>query len=290
MRTIWFGNIVVVRVTGSRSVREAVHEAPRGTEVAGLVGLIARGILYLVLAVLALGLVFGRRQGNEVDARGAMEELARHRFGAALLVILAIGFAGFASWYAYEALTGHDTRRDGSDRFADGARAVVYGVLCVLALSFLLSANRGGDTDRREQTWTAKVLEWPGGRLFVCAVGLVVLGAGLYLAWRAVSGGRQDSRAVLDAAPRETRAVYVLGALGNVARGSVVVLIGIFAIVAAFEHDAGKAAGVDGSLKRLLDEPYGDVLVVIVAFGLAAFAAYSIARAVVNRKHAVKAF
>src|SRR5215207_2156670 len=137
MRTIWFGNIVVVRVTGSRSVREAVHEAPRGTEVAGLVGLIARGILYLVLAVLALGLVFGRRQGNEVDARGAMEELARHGFGAALLVILAIGFAGFASWYAYEALTGHDTRRDGSDRFADGARAVVYGVLCVLALSFL---------------------------------------------------------------------------------------------------------------------------------------------------------
>jgi Domain of Unknown Function (DUF1206) len=274
MRTARSGNTVAVRVTGSRPVREGVHEARRGTQVAGLVGLIARGILYLVLAVLALGLVFGKRQGNELDARGAMEELARHGFGAALLVILAIGFAGFASWYAYEALTGHDTRRDGSDRFADGVRAVVYGVLCVLALSFLVSANRGGDTDRKQQTSTAKVLEWPGGRLFVCAVGLVVLGAGLYLAWRAVSGGRQDSRGVLEAAPRETRAVHVLGALGNVARGSVVVLIGIFVIAAAFERDAGKAAGVDGSLKRLLDEPYGGALVVIVVIGLAAFAAY----------------
>jgi Domain of Unknown Function (DUF1206) len=82
----------------------------------------------------------------------------------------------------------------------------------------------------------------------------------------------------------------VLGALGNVARGSVVVLIGTFVIAAAFERDAGKAAGVDGSLKRLLDEPYGGALVVIVVIGLAAFAAYSIARAVVNREHAVKAF
>jgi Domain of Unknown Function (DUF1206) len=206
-----------------------------------------------------------------------------------LLVLLAIGFLGFALWYAYEALTGHDTRRDGSDRLADGARAVIYGLLCLLAVSFLLSANRGGDTDRSEQTWTAKVLEWPGGRLLVGAVGLAALATGLYLAWRAVSGGRQDSRAVLEAAPRETRPLHVLGALGNAARGAVVVLIGFFLMAAALEHDPGETAGVDGSLKRLLDEPYGDALVVMVAICLAAFAAYSIARAVVNRKHAANA-
>ena len=289
MRTTRFGKTFAVGVTRTRPVREAVHEARRGTQVAGLVGLVARGVLYLILAVLALGLVFGKRRGNDVDARGAMEELARHGFGSVLLVILTIGFASFALWYAYEALTGHYARHDASGRFADVARAVVYGVLCVLAISFMVSANRGGDTDRKQQTWTAKVLEWPGGRLLVGAVGLVALGIGLYLVWRAVSGGRQDSRAVLEAAPRETSAVHLLGALGNIARGAVVVLIGIFIIVAAFEHDAGESAGVDGSLKRLLDEPYGDALVVLVAIGLAAFAAYSIARAVVNRKHAANA-
>jgi hypothetical protein len=278
-----------VGVTRSRPVREAVRDARRGTQVAGLVGLVARGVLYFVLAVLALELVFGKRRGNDVDARGAMEELARHGFGWVLLVILMIGFASFALWYGYEAVTGHRTRHDGSDRLYDGARAVVYSVLCVLAISFLVSANRGGDTDRKQQTWTAKVLEWPGGRLLVSAVGLVALGIGLYLAWRAVSDGRQDARAVLEAAPRETSAVHVLGALGNVARGAVVVLIGVFIIVAAFEHDAGEAEGVDGSLKRLLDEPYGDALVVIVAIGLAAFATYSIARAVVNRNEVANA-
>jgi Domain of Unknown Function (DUF1206) len=289
METTRFGNSFAVSVTRTRPVHEAAHEARRRAHVAGLVGLVARGVLYLVLAVLALGLVFGKSRGNDVDARGAMEELTRHGLGSVLLVLLAIGFAGFALWYAYEALTGHDTRRDGSDRVADGARVLVYGLLCVLAVSFLLSANRGGDTDRTEQTWTAKVLEWPGGRLLVGAMGLAAVGIGLYLAWRAVSGGRQDSRAVLEAAPRETHALHVLGAIGNVARGAVVVLIGIFLTAAALEHDPGETAGVDGSLKRLLDEPYGDALVVVVAIGLAAFAAYSVARAVVNRKDAANA-
>lgn len=35
----------------------------------------ARGVLYLLLAVLALDLVFGKRRGHDVDARGAMESL-----------------------------------------------------------------------------------------------------------------------------------------------------------------------------------------------------------------------
>jgi Domain of Unknown Function (DUF1206) len=257
----------------------------QGAHIAGLVGLAARGVLYLVLAVLALGLVTGNRRGNEVDARGAMEELARNTFGSVLLVILAIGFGGFMLWYGYEALTGHNTRNEDTARIADGARAVVYGLLCALAISFVMSGSQGGDADRKQQTWTAEVLDWTGGRLLVGAVGFVALGIGGYLVYRAASGGRQDSQAVLDAAPRETRAVHVLGGLGNITRGAVVVLIGIFIVTSALEHDARETAGLDGSLKRLLDEPYGDALVVIVAIGLAAFAAYSLARATVNRKH-----
>ena len=289
MRAARFGNRFTVGVTTTRPLRGAAHEARRGAHVAGLVGLAARGVLYLVLAVLAVNLVFGQRRGNDVDARGAMEELALHSFGSVLLVILAIGFAGFALWYAYEALSGWTTRHDVSDRIAAAARAVVYGMLCALAISFLVSADSGGDTDRQQQTWTAQVLEWPGGRLLVGGVGLVALGIGVYLAWRALSGGRQDSRAVLDVAPRETHAVHVLGVLGNLARGAVVGLIGVFIVVAALEHDAGETAGLDGSLKRLLDEPYGDALVVLVAIGLAAYATYSIARAVVNRRQAADA-
>ena len=213
-----------------------------------------------------------------------MSDLAGEWYGQILLLLLGIGFAGFALWYTLEAFSRRSTARDSSDRLADGARSVVYGVLAALAISFLVSPRPGSDTDRKQQTWTAILLEWPGGRVLVGVAGTAVLGIGVYLVWRAVSGQPQDSRAILDAAPRETRAVHVLGALGNGARGFVVVLIGIFTIVAGFEQDASETTGLDGSLKRVLDEPYGKALVVFVAIGLAAFAAYSIARAGVNRR------
>jgi hypothetical protein len=271
-------------VTGTRPVREAAHEVRRRRDLAGLVGLTARGVLYVVFALLATALVFGRRRGNDVDARGAVEQLSRHAFGSVLLVVLGIGFSAFALWYAYESLTGHKSRHETAERIADGARAVAYAFLAALAISALVSAHRSGDTDRTQQTWTAKVLEWSGGRLFVAVVGLVVCGVGTYLMWRAISGGRQDSQAVLEAAPRETPTVHALGAIGNCARGAVVVLLGVFIIAAALEHDPGETAGLDGLLKRLLDEPYGKVVVGLVALGLGAFGVYSVARAFVNRE------
>jgi hypothetical protein len=274
-----------VSATAAQPVRDATVEARRHAHVAGLVGLVARGILYLLLAGLALHLVVGNRQGNDVDARGAMSDLAGEWYGTVLLLLLATGFAGFALWYAFVALGGERAGRDTSDRLADGMRAVVYAVLAGLAVSFLLSARPEGDTDRKQQAWTATVLEWPGGRLLVVLTGVVVVGVGAYLVWRALSGQPQDSRAILDAAPRETRTVHVLGALGNGARGAIVGLVGIFTIVAGLEHDASETAGLDGSLKRVLDEPFGKALVVVVALGLAAYAVYSIARALVNRNH-----
>lgn len=275
-------------VTGTRPVREAAREVRRRRDLAGLVGLTARGVLYLVLAVLATALVFGQRRGNDVDARGAVEQLSRHAVSSVLLVVLGIGFAGFALWYAYESLTGHNSRHETAERFADGARSVAYASLAALAMSALVSAQRGGDTDRTQQTWTAKVLEWSGGRLLVAVVGLGVCAVGAYLVWRAISGGRQDSQAVLDAAPRETPAVHTLGAVGNCARGAVVVLLGVLMIVAALEHDPGETAGLDGVLKRLLDQPYGKVVVALVALGLGAFGVYSIGRAFVNRERAAR--
>jgi hypothetical protein len=274
-------------ITHTRPSSRAASQAERPAQVGGLIGLATRGVLYLVLAFLALDLVLGHQSDNEVDARGAMEELAHSGFGKVLLVILAVGFAAFALWFAYEALVHRGRRRDALDRVADGARAVVYGALAALAVSFLVSARGESNTDQREQTWTAKVLDWPAGRVLVGAVGLAVLAVGLYLLWRAFTGDRQDSKAVEEAAPRETPTVHMLGRVGNVARGAVVTLIGGFVIAAAIDHDPDDTAGLDGSLKRLLDQPHGEVLVVLVALGLVAFAIYSLARAAVNRRSAL---
>jgi hypothetical protein len=171
-------------------------------------------------------------------------------------------------------------------RLADTGRAVVYGVLCVVAITFLATPARSGNSDRTDQTWTAKLLDWSVGPVLVGAIGIAVIGAGCYLVWRVLTGGPQDEQSVLDAAPQETPVLHKLGALGNVARGAVLALIGVFLVVAAIQHDPGETVGLDGALKRLLDESFGGFVVALVALGFAAFGVYSVARAWVNRGHA----
>jgi hypothetical protein len=266
--------------------RVAAHSrsAHEGARTLGLVGLVARGALYLALAVLALELVFGNR-GETADPRGAMHDLAHNPLGVAVLVILVLGFAAFALLHLYRAIRNPDNKT--SRRVNDVFWAVVNGFLAALAASFLLSPSKPeGDTDAADKTFSAKVMDMSGGRLLVGAVGLALLGYGLFLVWRAFSDDRQDERAVLEAAPNETPAVRTLSRIGNVARGAIVGFIGILVLTAAIQHDASETEGIDGALKRLLDHSLGEVAVFLIAVGFAAFGVYSIARAWVNRRHA----
>jgi amino acid permease len=212
-----------------------------------------------------------------------MHDLAHSGFGIVVLVVLTIGFAGFALLHAYRAVTNPEDKT--SRRVQDAFWAVVNGALAVLAASFLFSPSKsGGNTDQTDKTFTAKVMDSAGGRVLVGLVGLAIAGYGLYLFWRAVTDDRQDEQAVLDAAPEDTPALRVLARIGNFARAAILAFIGALLLVAAFEHDPNKTEGIDGALKRLLDQSWGQVAVFLVALGFAAFGLYSIARAWVNRR------
>jgi hypothetical protein len=275
--------MTVLRTT--RHAATAAHTARQGTRTAGLVGLVARGGLYLALAFLALELVFGNR-GESADPRGAMHDLAHTGYGVVVLVILVLGFAAFALLHLWRAIRNPDNKT--SRRVNDVFWAVVNALLAVLAASFLLTPSKPqGETDQTDKTFSAKVMDWSGGRLLVGAVGLALLGYGLYLIWRAFSDDRQDERAVLEAAPNETPAIRTLSRIGNVGRGAILGFIGVLVLTAAIQHDASETEGLDGALKRLLEHSLGEIAVVLIALGFAAFGVYSIARAWVNRPHAM---
>ena len=250
-------------------------------ETAGRAGLAARGALYCVGAILALRLVTGADE--RVDKDGALDALARQRIGSLLLAVLALGFAGYASWRFLRAFTGS---REGSSssssegagiarRVVDVGKGAIYLGLLFTTLRVLFGGRDQVGGPERERDWTISLLQRSWGRPLVLAIGIAVVIGGLLFAAR---GLQKDFEKSLDSGrvPKWARRVLpIAGTVGYVARGGVVALVGWFIAHAAWEFDPDEAVGVAGALGRLAGELYGRVALSVVAFGLLSFGIFS---------------
>jgi cytochrome bd-type quinol oxidase subunit 2 len=120
------------------------------------------------------------------------------------------------------------------------------------------------------------VFELPGGRMLVGGAGLAVVALGV---WLVVRGIRYKFEKHLDTSsmPQGLHKVARIGGiLGHVARGVVAGLAGLLLVKAALDYDPQQAKGVDGTLRTIAEQPYGKVLLLLAAAGLAAFGLYSL--------------
>ncbi len=130
------------------------------------------------------------------------------------------------------------------------------------------------------QGLVAKLMEQPFGVWLVGIVGIAVFGAGVAHIFKGVKA-KFEKRFK----PGYDKKGWVrpVCRFGLVARGVVFLIIGGFIVVAAWQYDPQEARGLAGALQTLQQQPYGQVLLAIVAFGLLAFGFYSIVEAVYRR-------
>lgn len=238
-------------------------------------GLVAYGVVHLLIAWVALQLAFGGSR-REASSRGAFEELASQPFGEVALWAVAVGLALLVLWRLLEVVAGH-TDAEGADRWrrraTSGVKGVLYAVLAATALRTVTGSGGGGG-----RSLTATVLNWPAGQLLVVVAGLAVLA---YAAWTAHQGWSDGFMEHLDSEGRsgEVGEVYRwFGRAGYVAKGVSTGIVGVLVVHAGWTHE-GKDQGLDDALRTVLEQPFGSFLLGVIAAGLACYGLFAFARA-----------
>ena len=255
-----------------QQARRAAGHARSWVEPLARAGYTAKGVVYVLVGLLASQAAFG--SGQATDSEGALSTLVGSSAGRFVLGLVAIGLFGYALWRALCALIDAEGKgHDGSGivhRIGYALSALLHASLGVEAARLAISGTGGGGGDGAEH-WTARALQLPAGQWLVGIAGALTIGFGLYQLKRAFDDHIQKR---LDLSPLHhdgAQWAVRFGRFGTAARGVVFALIGWFLIDAARSANAAEAGGLGEALRTLQEAPYGPWVLGLVALGLVAY-------------------
>lgn len=241
----------------------------RGYRALVSVGLVSYGLVHVVMAWIAVRLAWGGG-GGEASSQGALQEMAQQPLGTVLLGVVAVGLFALVVWRGLEAAIGHghlDGAKRVSKRVGSAGKALVYLALGFSAAKVALGSGGGGG--ETEETVTSRLLGVPFGRVLVVVVGLVVIGIGVA---QIVKGANKTFTEDLTGGVGSS--TLRLGTAGYVAKGIALAIVGGLFGWAAITYDADKAGGIDAALKTIQGQPFGGILLTVMALGILAFGLY----------------
>jgi heme/copper-type cytochrome/quinol oxidase subunit 2 len=197
-----------------------------------------------------------------------------------VLWLAAIGLLALALWRLAETVIGPHPAENGDEergstrvrkRGKSLALAIVYVAIAYSAVRFATGAGKA--SSERNAEHSAQMVQSTAGKAALILIGLVIVAVGGYHVYKGAT-----KRFLEDLTAGGGRWITPAGVIGYVAKGIVLAGAGILAIVAAMTADPAKASGIDAAVKTLGAAPFGKLLLVLAAAGIAAFGLYSFVR------------
>jgi hypothetical protein len=247
-------------------------------EYAARAGFAISGVLHLVVGYLVAQVAFG--SPGHADQSGAMATLAERTGGAIILWVVAAGLVALGLWRIAEAIVGSkpgERTESSPDDTPAWKRAKSLG-LAMVNFAIAFSAARfamgsGQDSSQQNAGLSARMMQSGWGKTILIAVAIGLIAVGGYHVYKGAS-----KKFFKDLRVYGGTAINAVGVTGYVAKGIVLAGAGVLVIVATLQADPSKATGLDAAVKALGHAPFGKVLLVAAAIGLAAFGVYSFVR------------
>jgi len=262
------GAVETARSTARRAAYSPTVEA------IARVGYAIRGVLYILIGLLALRLALGIG-GQQPSPQGALATIAQQPAGHVLLWIVFIGLLAYALWCLIKAVFNVMHQSAGS-RFGSLINAVVYAFLAWTAYAFINGNSSAAASGGSQSKFLAQIMMLPAGRLIAGAVGLIIVLVGISLMGKGVNGTFERDFNSYALTRDEARMARQTGRLGTFAQGLVLAIIGLLIMYAAYTSNPGQATGINSVFTTLMAHPYGVAVVLILGLGLVAFGIYSL--------------
>lgn len=266
----------------AQDTAEDVHHS-RAVQAMARLGLYGRSLVWLIVGGLAIAVAVGR-SSQQTDREGALRAVASQPLGQVVLLVAAAGFVGYALWRLLAAAVGHredDGLKRTVMRVFSFSQTVMYGFLAYSTVQFVFggtnTSKQSGDQKTRSEA--ARLMQAPGGRWILGAIGLGIAIAGIVMVVQALRGEHDDRLDHSRIPDRIERAVVLVGTVGRIGRSVVLVLIGAFLVDAAVQFDPDKAKGLNATLATLASKPHGEALLLLAALGLLTYGLWSVCEA-----------
>jgi hypothetical protein len=258
---------------------DAVEEASdtKALDVVARSGFAVMALLHMIVGSIAVALAFG--QPGQAEATGAIEQLAANPWGPAVLWSCVVACTGLALWQLSEA-TLRARRLPRAKRLgkliSSGFLFLAYGSVGLSFAGFAVGLRSdSGDTTR---DFSTAVLNTPVGLPLLVAVGLTVMGVGVYFVVKGLRRGFKKELSRFEGR-RRGKLVDSLGVTGHVAKGIALNLAGLLFVIAAAKRTPEESTGLDGSLKALREHPFGPYLLVAIGAGFISYGIFALVRA-----------
>lgn len=240
------------------------------------VGYAVNGVLHLLIAYIAFQIAWFA-SSQTADQSGALQTVADNSLGQFALWVAVVGFTALALWQLASAVAvrtsgGSSQSSQWAEKAKGIAKALVYTALAWTSLSFAKGTPKSSKAEGAD--FTASLLQRPGGRALVFAIGVGIIAVGGYHVWKGWTRRfLQDLQG--SPGPLLTRA----GMVGYIAQGIALAVVGILFVAVAMQKSSSEATGLDAALRSLRQQAFGPWVLSAVGLGIAAYGVYGLARA-----------
>jgi hypothetical protein len=267
-------------------IRRNLQNMPGSTEVSKAVrvmyrlGYAAKGLVFLIIGVMALMLMMGMG-GQLSDPTDALKVIHRQPFGQFLLLLTGISLLGYVAWRAAQSIFNVEHKEHSAK---NAIKRIGYAISGLVYLSLSVLAIRGfmeGRVQNNEGSMglTAKALDLPAGPALVMITGAIIIGVGLF---HFVMGFQKRFMKQFEngrMTEKEREIIEKSGMIGLPARGFTFGIIGYFFIRAGMHANAAETKDTKGVMEHILGLPMGEAILAIIAVGFVCYAVYCFAAA-----------